>query len=81
MFYYLYWENDTSLASESRNFLVTSSKVRRTFKPNRKGQRSKYVVRPETVALAGNHVIWKFIPGKQKIGHFVFHASTLAYQS
>jgi hypothetical protein len=62
-FFYLYWENDTSLLSSSGNFLMTSSKIRRVVKPSRKGQRSKYVVRPETVVVAGNHVVWKFVPG------------------
>jgi hypothetical protein len=74
VFFYLYWENDTSTSPSSNggngssNYLLTTSKIRRTAKPNRKGQRSKYVVKPEAVAMAGNHVVWKLMRGEGRLG-------------
>jgi hypothetical protein len=48
-------------------YLVTQAKVRRMVMPNKNGQRSKYVIRPDQVTMAGNHVVWKLINGKKNL--------------
>ena len=45
-------------------YLITQMKVKRTFKPHPFGRRSKYIVRPEAVVMAGNHIVHKFVDGK-----------------
>ena len=89
VFYYLYWNNDTSIMSKYWNgstvgeiasndsipteqprkqsfipYLITQMKTKRTLKPHPFGRRSKYVVKPEGVVMAGNHLIHKFVDGK-----------------
>ena len=45
-------------------YLITQMKTKRTLKPHPFGRRSKYVVKPEGVVMAGNHLIHKFVDGK-----------------
>ena len=45
-------------------YLITQMKVKRTFKPHPFGRRSKYIVRPEAVVMAGNHIVHKFVDGE-----------------
>ena len=45
-------------------YLITQMKVKRTSKPHPFGRRSKYIVRPEAVVMAGNHVVHKFVDGE-----------------
>ena len=89
VFYYLYWNNDTSImnkywnSSSSGNqkyndnqhskqhqnesfipYLITQMKTKRTLKPHPFGRRSKYIVKPEGVVMAGNHLVHKFVDGE-----------------
>lgn len=74
VFFYLYWENDTTTAYETLRregvtpvegadepYLLTAFKTRRLDKPHKHGTRSKYVVRPERVLELGNHHVWEYI--------------------
>ena len=45
-------------------YLITQMKIKRTFKPHPFGRRSKYIVRPEAVVMAGNHIAHKFVDGE-----------------
>ena len=45
-------------------YLITQMKTKRTLKPHPFGRRSKYVVKPEGVVMAGNHLVHKFVDGK-----------------
>ena len=46
-------------------YLLTQMKTKRTLNPHPFGQRSKYVVKPEGVVMAGNHQVHKFVDGKR----------------
>ena len=65
------YNNDTRYPSIFTNgskvpYLITQMKVQRTKSPHPYGRRSKYVVRPDAVVMAGNHVAHKFVDGKYK---------------
>ena len=45
-------------------YLITQMKVQRTRNPHAYGRRSKYIVRPEAVVMAGNHIAHKFVDGE-----------------
>ena len=89
VFYYLYWNNDTSVVKKYWNnpytdkivsndsihseehqkesfipYLITQMKTKRTLKPHPFGRRSKYIVKPEGVVMAGNHLVHKFVDGE-----------------
>ena len=89
VFYYLYWNNDTSVANkywhnsstdkiasndsilseehQKKSFipyLITQMKTKRTLKLHPFGRRSKYIVKPEGVVMAGNHLVHKFVDGE-----------------
>ena len=44
--------------------LVTQTKLKRTKTPNKNGQRSKYIIRPEYAVMVGNHVVWTLVKGE-----------------
>ena len=44
--------------------LVTQTKLKRTKTPNKNGQRSKYIIRPEYALMVGNHVVWTLVKGE-----------------
>lgn len=72
VFHYVYWDNTTELLEkhwkkhegEILPYLLTQTKLRRTSQPNKNGQRSKYLIRPEHVTMIGNHQVWKLINGE-----------------
>ena len=70
VFHYLYWENTTITLEQywpeksKLPYLVTQTKIKRTKTPNKNGQRSKYLVRPEFANMVGNHVVWQLVKGK-----------------
>ncbi|MPC66834.1 hypothetical protein E2C01_060989 [Portunus trituberculatus] len=79
VFFYLYWENDTTAAYDrltqegispmegpAEPYLLTAFKTRRLAKPHKSGVRSKYIVRPERVMELGNHNVWEYI-GLEKL--------------
>ncbi|XP_023349720.1 uncharacterized protein LOC111718378 [Eurytemora carolleeae] len=68
-FFYLYWENDTSLVrpEEDSKYLITMFKTRRIVKLHNYGVRSKYVVKADDVIEVGNHNIWQHIPGRSAL--------------
>ena len=45
-------------------YLISQMKVQRTKNPHSYGRRSKYIVRPEAVVMAGNHAAHKFVDGE-----------------
>ena len=45
-------------------YLLTQMKIKRISKPHAYGRRSKYVVKPEGVVMAGNHIVHKFADGE-----------------
>ena len=45
-------------------YLVTQTKLKRTKTPNKNGQRSKYIIRPEYAVMVGNHVVWTLVKGE-----------------
>jgi hypothetical protein len=74
-FFYLYWENDTSVLRGPHGtdedykdspapYLLSLAKTRRLAKIHKSGVRSKYIVRPQDVVELGNHVVWEFAPGR-----------------
>jgi len=65
-FFYLYWENTTLVGGQSVDntpYLITMFKTRRMTKLHNYGTRSKYIVKPEKVIEAGNHLVWKHVKG------------------
>ena len=69
-FHYLYWSNHTESIEKHWKgpskfpYLISQAKPRRKEKPHAFGTRSKYVVKPEGVLMAGNHVVHRFVKGK-----------------
>lgn len=70
-FFYLYWENDTTLYGvepekppEWMPYLITQYKTRRLSASMKPGSRSKYIVVPDRVLEVGNHVVWRHTSGK-----------------
>ena len=59
--------NGTNLQDSPFPYLITQMKTQRTSKPQVFGRRSKYIVRPEGVVMAGNHIVHKFVDGKLNI--------------
>lgn len=75
VFHYLYWENATNLLEKywpvntQEKYLpqlVTQTKLKRTKTPNKNGQRSKYIIRPEYALMVGNHVVWTLVKGAKQ---------------
>ena len=56
--------NGTVLGDSPIPYLITQMKIQRTLKPHPFGRRSKYIVRPEAVVMAGNHIVHKFADGE-----------------
>ena len=56
----------TAVGDSPIPYLITQMKVQRTLKPHQFGRRSKYIVRPEAVVMAGNHIVHKFVDGEYK---------------
>ncbi|XP_076366130.1 beta-1,4-galactosyltransferase galt-1-like [Tachypleus tridentatus] len=74
VFFYLYWDNDTSAYNEKPEtppanipYLLTQYKTRRLKYPMKHGSRSKFIVVPERVLEVGNHVVWRVVPRSQNI--------------
>lgn len=70
-FFYMYWSNDTKASDFFQDkelpqvpYLLTLFKTQRLRLLHKIGVRSKYIVRPNLVIEAGNHMIWKFAAGK-----------------
>lgn len=65
-FFYKVWGDDTAIY-ETDNALKQSMmvlrKTRRKLKLHPHKQRSKLILRPETVLEVGNHFVWEFMPG------------------
>ena len=65
-FHYLQWQDwptKDSPKADKRPYLVTQQKVWRKSVAEPHGRRSKYVVRPEAVMMAGNHAVHRLAKG------------------
>ncbi|CAL1277963.1 unnamed protein product [Larinioides sclopetarius] len=74
VFFYLYWENDTTVYGIEPEkppqwvpYLITQYKTRRLSSAMKIGSRSKYIVVPERIVEVGNHVVWRHTSGSRAI--------------
>ena len=69
VFHYTSWPSiqENNVSSSSIPDLVTQTKVMRKTISEPHGKRSKYVVRPEGVMLAGNHAVHRLAKGERFI--------------
>ncbi|KAG8191806.1 hypothetical protein JTE90_022799 [Oedothorax gibbosus] len=74
VFFYLYWENDTTSfgvepekAPQYVPYLLTQYKTRRLSTAMKVGSRSKFIVVPERIVEVGNHVVWRHTSGSRAI--------------
>ena len=69
VFHYTSWPSiqENNVSSSSIPDLVTQTKVMRKTISEPHGKRSKYVVRPEGVMLAGNHAVHRLAKGERSI--------------